>query len=133
MRHLELHRPSSSNELLAVTVDDHPAASGPGFTRYTIHGFDASCMPFPEGSDQDAVAQLRALLSHGDAGPSGQGGITVESLLAICCDRLGGPHGSQTPNHQLVWENLNAALLLQRKTTPQSMRGENEANRALPA
>ena len=130
MRHLTLHRPASNNQLLAVTVDDHSATDGSGFTKYTIVGFDASRLPPTHGDSPDVIAQLRTLLAQGEAGPRGQGGITMESLLAICCDRLGSQHGPQTPHHQLVRENLNAALMLQRSRAPVV---EREVREALPA
>lgn len=130
MRHLTLHHPASNNQLLAVMVDDHPATDNPGFTQYTIVGFDAARVSPAHGDKPGVIAQLRSLLAQGEAGSSGQGGITTESLLAICCDRLGSPHGSQTPNHQLVRENLNAALMLQRSKVPAVGR---EVREALPA
>ena len=75
---------------LAVTALDTPQ---PGFanTRYEIAGFNTAYNPHAAGEDGYPPQFTRLpVIFNSQAGNYSSDGVTLGSLLAICCDRLNG-------------------------------------------
>ena len=96
-----------------IQAADHPAA-GTRRTVYDITGFDAANHPALQGTEGECgIARLTVVIQDSDAGPSDQrGGVSMESLLAICGDRM---RGLQIGDYAcaergLALDNLEAAL-----------------------
>jgi hypothetical protein len=119
MRHLTRHQEAGSQGNLIIEVEDQTATDDHSFTSYVVSGFDASGHPAANsGEPEDVIARITHLLKVGENGPSGQRGITVESLMAICCDRLSTPQGAEQYQHpHAMLENLNAAMLMRHSLT----------------
>lgn len=113
MRQLDTHRSVTQSTSLNITVEDVPAASGAN-NRYCITGFDVRANPaLSQGAPVADTEKLTILFQNGMIGPDGlRNGVTIESLLAICGDRLQGfqmgPSASR--ENELALQNINAAI-----------------------
>ena len=85
MRTINTHQTPGAETSLTVTVNDTPS-SGNASNSYFVGGLDtrtnASEIP------GEASNEIKILFQSGPITEHGQNGLTIETLLAICADRL---------------------------------------------
>ena len=81
------HCVPGSNMNLTVTAKGEPGPGG-AFNRYEIEGFNTVSNAVGEPWRDDT--KLTILFQNGDPVTKGVNGVTLETLMAVCIDRLEG-------------------------------------------
>lgn len=135
MRTINSHLVEGERSALAIEVRD---LEGPGGAnhRYDIVGFDTTGNPSATTPDGFAshFSRLPVIFQHGVVPPDGRlNGVTMESLLAICEDRLkgfqSGPFACEE-NAQALDGVQKALVMLQQRTKRRVAQGVEGTEKA---
>lgn len=130
MRELTNHLADGEPALRVLAADE--SGFGRACHRYEISGFALDTNPLAANDDDAATSRERMIIlfQNGPIGPNGErNGVTMESLLAICEDRLMGFQSGENASAEnaLALENLQLALKSLHSRTARRQREGAEA------
>src|SRR5580692_5380015 len=124
MREITTHKLNGVNDKLTIMVIDAPGMGGANH-RYEVSGFDGGNNPSVKKGEGTALGAL-ILFQNGPLQESLPNGLTIESLIALCIDRLQGFQGGdyKCRENAIALTHLEDAMhWLQHRTRQRLARG----------